>query len=247
MQLTEFNERDHLLNLFNGMYIGMLTKESKDYFKANKHKVKHFLTIRNQYNFNSIIDNSFIRNKQNFIATNRERLHQMNNRDFVDFLHSDKLGNEYGAFVPDLIIDISGIAGVFRNKSETIYMNMNYNFYLYHEFIEFINEDLEQIIKSTNIPYDEKFFKIGSKNTENFLSSIVYAYNECYPSVYPNLFKEHGYEAILQLLPLVITAYKRKSEVLGDDEMIIKWVNSFINNYLLFDQDIANFSEPFMI
>jgi hypothetical protein len=171
----------------------------------------------------------------------------MNNRDFIDFLHSDKLGNEYGAYVPDIIIDISGIAGVIRNKSESIYMNMNYNFFLYPEFIEFINEDLEQLIKGTNIPYDEKFFKIGSQNTENFLSSIVYAYNECYPFVCSDLFKEHGYESILHLLPLVITAYKRKSEVLGDDETILKWINSFLNNYLLFDQDIANFSEPFKI
>jgi hypothetical protein len=245
--LDLFNEHDHFSNLFNGMYTAHLLKDCKAFFKANKKKTKFFNLIRNQYNFNSIIDVSFIRNKQNFLQSNRERLDKMNDQDFLIFMGSDVLQKDFAMFVPDLIIDISGFAGVMRNELTRVRLNMNYNIYFYPEFLDFINEDIYELLQGTDIPYNENFFKVGNNNATNFISSMLAAYIYTYPDHYPELFKDCGYDAILHLLPMALTAYKKKPDVLGTDETIINYINYFLTNYCRFNEDILEYTAPYMV
>lgn len=246
MMQDNFNDFDHVVNLFNGIHIGNIVKESKEYFKGNKDKDKYFILVRNQYNFNSLINSSFIKNKQAYISIYRERFNKMNAKDFEQLIRSDNLLNEYVENVPDVILDVQGVAAVFRKDINNILLHMNYNFFVYPELLEFINEDLKELLKGTEIPYNERFFKVGVNNTRNFFSSILAAYIKTYPDTYPDLFKQVGYNAILEIFPMVLNTYKRKIEELGDDETIVNYINYFFRNYCNFNQDISNYCAPYM-
>ena len=243
-----FNEQDHFNNLFNGMVSANLIKDSKAFFKdkANKNKTKYFNLIRNQYNFNSIIDVSFIRNKQNFIQSARLRLDSMTDRQFTEFMDSETLQNDYAMLVPDIIIDITGFAGLLRREPTRVRLNISYNLYFFPEFIEFINEDIKEIIKGTDIPYNKKYFEVGTSNGVNFLGSILCAYIYSFPDQYQELFKDCGYESILHLLPMALTCYKKKYDVLGSDEAVYKYLNIWLSNYCTFDENIKNYTLPWV-
>jgi hypothetical protein len=114
--------------------------------------------------------------------------------------------------------------------------------YFFPEFIDFINEDIKEIIKGTDIPYNKKYFEVGTNNAVNFLGSILCAYIYSFPDQYQELFKDCGYESILHLLPMALTCYKNKYNVLGSDEAVIKYLNIWLSNYCTYDDDIKNYT-----
>lgn len=246
------NEKNYFANLFNGMYINLLNQEmktemQKEALSGKKGKQLIYNVIRNQYNFGNNLHHSFIKNKQQIVKNYRERIDKFSTSNALKFIHSDALFNEYVKQIPDVILDVFGTIGMDRKNENQYFININFNFFIYPELLQWINEEMKCLIGTTSIPYNEYFFKIGPGNCENFFSSIIIAHFNVFKDDHIKYIQEHGYEAILFLMSTVIHTWKNKGQTLDTDENIRKYLDTFLDNYCLFDDEIKNYCIPYKL
>lgn len=238
------NEFDHFTNLFNGMFIGKLSKSVKLEKKNNPKKKFFFEVIRNQFSFGSNIDNSFIKNKQKFNSELRTKINSFSPEDGLKYIHSKGLINELNKQTSDVIIDCSGVIGT-PDGLNSWSINVCYNFHYNTKYIDYVNFDLSEMVKSTPIEYSEEFFLVGVNNSDKFISSIIAAYLKVFPDVFPELFKTHSYDAVLALLPMALNVFSYKNHYIESDEVMIQYVNAFFDNYVQFDDKIESYVQKY--
>jgi hypothetical protein len=241
----DVNEFDHFTNLMNGMWIGKLSKAFKEEKKRNGKKDFFYEVIRNQYCFGKDIETSYLKNKQAFNVNIRKKINSFSPENGLKYIHSKALIKELGKQSSDVIVDCAGVIGT-PNGLNDWFINVNYNFHFQSQLIEFINFDIEEMLKSTPVPYKEEFFKVGSKNADKFLSSIIAGYIKVFPEAFPDLFKIHSYDAILVMFPDVINMFSFKNHYIDDDEMMNLYINTFFSNYIQFDEKIKKYATQFV-
>jgi hypothetical protein len=241
----EINHFDHFTNLMNGMWIGKLSKSFKEVQKRNSKKQFFYEVIRNQFNFGPNIETSYIKNKQAFNVNLRKKIDAFSPDNALKYINSKAIVEFVNKESSDLIIDCSGVIAT-PNGLTDWYINISYNFHYQSQFLDFINFDIEDMLKATEVPYNKEFFLVGVKNSDKFLSSIIAAYIEVFPDVFPELFKEHSYDAFLVMFPKVINCFNYKNHYLESDEQMKLYVNKFFNNYVQFDPEIENYIKQFL-
>lgn len=241
----EVNEFDHFTNLMNGMWIGKLSKAFKEEKKRNGKKEFFYEVIRNQYCFGKEIETSYLKNKQAFNVNIRKKINSFSPENGLKYIHSKALMKELGKQSSDLIIDCSGVIGT-PNGLNHWFINVCYNFHYQAQFIDFINFDLQDMLKSSEVPYNEEFFLVGVKNSDKFLSSIIAGYIKVFPEAFPDLFKIHSYDAFLVMFPDVINTFCFKNHYIEDDEMMKIYINTFFSNYVQFDEKIEAYVSQFI-
>lgn len=242
---NEINEFDHFTNLMNGMWIGKLSKAFKEDKKRNGKKDFFYEVIRNQYCIGKNIETSYLKNKQSFNVNIRKKINSFSPENALNYIHSKALNNELNKQMSDIIIDCSGVIGT-PNGLTDWFINICYNFHYSSNFIGFVNFDIQEMLKSSEVPYNEEFFLVGVNNSDKFLSSIIAAYIKVFPDAFPDLFKIHSYDAFLVMFPDVIKTFSYKNQFIEDDETMKLYINTFFSNYVQFDDKIERYVQQFI-
>ena len=239
------NEKDYFEKLFNGLFINEFMEIAKKEFKANKTKTHAFSVIRRQLQIGNKINESYIKNKQNFTNNIKSEFGKLAKKDLIKFIQSPTINKLHSKEIPDLIIDVTGLIMIENNKTENMNLNINYTFFWHDSLLEFINFDFKELLKITSIPYNDEFFLINHNNSFRYLSSIIGAYSHTFPEQMQDMYDEFKYDLPLKLLPKVLDLMKNKANYLLTDELKISFMENLFNNYINYDPKIIAYCKPY--
>lgn len=244
---TEINQREHFFNMINGMFMTEFIEETKKEIKQKKIREIYYKPIRQQFQFNVGNDANFIRNKQNFYSDIRTRIDKFSPDIAIEFIQSKQMDELYTKQAPDIIVDITGILAVKKNNLNSIYQNIAMTFYINSGFRGFINYDIREMLKGTDVPYNEELFDAERGNADKYFSSILAAYMEIHPEAFDELFKVHGYQTIIEYFHNALDVYQNKALYIKDEETFIKYIRAFLTNFFLYDDKTLKYTEKYML
>lgn len=243
---TTHNQREHFINMLQGMYLTEFIEETKKDIKQKKIKEYYYKPIKQQLQFSIGNDANFIRNKQNFLNDVRTRIEKFSPDIAIEFIQSKQMEQIFQKQVPDIIVDVTGILAVKKIDLQSIYSNVSFTYYINSALKKFMNEDIKLMLKGTDVPYNDELFNVDKGNEEKFFSSILYSYMEIYPEAFDELFKANGYATIIDYFHNALDVYQNKASYIKNDVTFHKYLNAFITNFFLYDDEMIAYTEQYL-